>query len=43
MFYFDHNVWQECDYDYTRGYVYGDYQQIVHKFYYQEEEDCSDL
>ena len=36
MFYFDQNVWQGCDYDYTGEYMCGDCQQIVHKFCCQE-------
>jgi len=34
VFYFDQNVWQRYDHDYTGEHMCGDYQQIVHKFYY---------
>jgi len=43
VFCFDYNIQQGYDHDYTGGHVYGDYQQIVHKFSCQGGEDHSDL
>jgi len=39
VFCFDHNVWQEYNYDYTGKYVCRNYQQMVYKFCCQGEKD----